>query len=152
MNIFRELLGLVEAFDAAGVEYALCGGMAVAVHGLVRATKDIDVLVPEDQLDKARRVALDRSFTFEAHDMWFDEHRLLMKRLSKADPASGDLLSLDILVVNASLEEAWRTRMLVTVDETNFWVVSREALIGLKAARGNAQDRADIEFLRGNGA
>jgi predicted nucleotidyltransferase len=31
--------------DEAGVEYALIGGYALAVHGLVRMTEDIDVLV-----------------------------------------------------------------------------------------------------------
>lgn len=31
--------------DEAGVEYALIGGYALAAHGLVRMTEDIDVLV-----------------------------------------------------------------------------------------------------------
>ena len=30
--------------DEAGVDYALCGGLAVAAHGAPRATRDIDLL------------------------------------------------------------------------------------------------------------
>ena len=46
MNLKDELFLIVETLERGGVEYALCGGMAVAVHGYVRATKDIDLLIP----------------------------------------------------------------------------------------------------------
>ncbi len=38
----------------AGVKYVIVGGFAVALHGVVRATKDIDVLI-EPTLKNARR-------------------------------------------------------------------------------------------------
>ena len=40
--------------NAAGVKYVIVGGFAVALHGVVRATNDIDVLI-EPTLDNARR-------------------------------------------------------------------------------------------------
>ena len=45
-DLVAELQSIARAFDRDGVEFALCGGLAVAVHGHVRATKDIDLLVP----------------------------------------------------------------------------------------------------------
>lgn len=39
-----ELLKIVRSLDQAGIDYALNGGLAVAVHGYVRATKDIEAL------------------------------------------------------------------------------------------------------------
>lgn len=41
MDLYAELSALVHGFDAAGIDYALCGGLALAVHGrsLVRFTK-----------------------------------------------------------------------------------------------------------------
>ncbi len=40
---YAELLALARALDAAGLEYALCGGLALAVYGAPRATRDIDL-------------------------------------------------------------------------------------------------------------
>lgn len=40
--------------NAAGVKYVVVGGFAVALHGVVRATKDIDILI-EPTLDNATR-------------------------------------------------------------------------------------------------
>lgn len=41
--------------NAAGAEYVVVGGFAVALHGVVRATKDVDILI-EPSLENARRV------------------------------------------------------------------------------------------------
>ena len=41
-----DLVQLAKALAAFGVEYALIGGTAMAVHGFSRATKDIDLLLP----------------------------------------------------------------------------------------------------------
>jgi hypothetical protein len=41
----EDLLGLCKALNAEGVKYLLIGGFAVILHGFVRATKDIDLLV-----------------------------------------------------------------------------------------------------------
>ena len=35
---------LVAALNAGGVDYLVIGGMAVAAHGFVRATKDLDTM------------------------------------------------------------------------------------------------------------
>ena len=40
--------------NAAGVKYVVVGGFAVALHGVVRATKDIDILI-EPTLENAKR-------------------------------------------------------------------------------------------------
>jgi hypothetical protein len=52
VDLYAELAALVRGLDAQGIDYALCGGLALAVHGLPRATRDIDIL--------ARRVDVDR--------------------------------------------------------------------------------------------
>jgi hypothetical protein len=39
------LLSLCKALNAEGVRYVLIGGFAVILHGFVRATKEIDLLV-----------------------------------------------------------------------------------------------------------
>lgn len=44
----NDLVLLSQALASFGVEYALIGGTAMAVHGFSRATKDIDLLLPVD--------------------------------------------------------------------------------------------------------
>ena len=45
LDLYEEFLGLVEGLDQRSIDYALCGGLAVAVHGSPRSTIDIDLLV-----------------------------------------------------------------------------------------------------------
>lgn len=49
-----DLVLLAKALANFGVEYALIGGTAMAVHGFSRATKDIDLLLPVDADNNAR--------------------------------------------------------------------------------------------------
>ncbi len=49
------LLDLLRRFQAEGVQYILAGGHAVRLNGFVRATEDIDILLPSS-LENGRRV------------------------------------------------------------------------------------------------
>jgi len=42
---FDRLLDVLRALEAQGAEYVLVGGVAMGLHGLVRATQDIDLFV-----------------------------------------------------------------------------------------------------------
>lgn len=44
--VANDLVVLARALSDFGVQYALIGGIAMAVHGFSRATKDIDLLLP----------------------------------------------------------------------------------------------------------
>ncbi len=50
-----DLKRLVQSLEAQGVPYLLIGGFALAVHGYVRATVDIDLMLPAT-LDAGQRV------------------------------------------------------------------------------------------------
>ncbi len=55
----EDLLALCRALRAEGVRYLLIGGFAVILHGFVRTTKDIDILVdPSDDNVAAIKRAL----------------------------------------------------------------------------------------------
>ncbi|CAN5590601.1 hypothetical protein BH10ACI3_BH10ACI3_04640 [soil metagenome] len=49
--LVEQLKSLVEEFNNREVEFALCGGLAVAAHGFVRATQDIDFLIRAESLE-----------------------------------------------------------------------------------------------------
>lgn len=42
-DIYNELRKLTVSLERDGIEYALCGGLALAVHGYIRATIDIPI-------------------------------------------------------------------------------------------------------------
>jgi len=54
MDFLNQLLPLFRSLDHRGVEYVLVGGVAVNLHGLVRATEDVDIFVRPDEENVAR--------------------------------------------------------------------------------------------------
>lgn len=56
---FEEARRILAAFEAEGVQYVLVGSMAMAAHGLIRATRDLDFFVsPEPENVERLRQAL----------------------------------------------------------------------------------------------
>jgi hypothetical protein len=144
VDLYQELSALTKAFEDARVDYALAGGLAVAVWGVPRATQDIDLLVPPGAVETALAVARARGFTIEAFPKKFRDETEI-RRVSK--PATGTMLTLDLLIVAENLEAAWQSRQRLPTEEGPLWVVGREALIQMKVAAGRAQDLADAERL-----
>ena len=54
-DIADELRLLVKSLDQGNIAYALCGGMAMAVHDRPRFTIDIDLLIQPESLEAALR-------------------------------------------------------------------------------------------------
>jgi hypothetical protein len=45
MDLIAEFGALIDVLNREGIEYAVCGEIAVSIHGYVRATTDIDILI-----------------------------------------------------------------------------------------------------------
>jgi hypothetical protein len=147
LDLFEEFAVLVSAMEAAGVEYAVCGGLAMAVHGLPRATIDVDLLVPPSAAEQALTCARGLGYTIPADPMSLAGGAVEIRRVSKIDAASRDLLSLDLLLVTPAIEGVWNGRIRVRWERGELWVVSRVGLIALKRLRGSGQDQDDITRL-----
>lgn len=146
MNLYEELRALALAFDAAGVEFALCGGLALAVHGHPRATKDIDLVVPREQVPLAKGVARACGFVLSALPMKFSSSGIEIERVSKI--VGTDVLMLDLLIANDVLAPVWQSRLRMPWGAGELPVVSREGLISMKLAAGRPQDLADLAKLQ----
>ena len=70
-DVFRLLLHVANLLDRLGIRYAVGGSLASGIHGEVRATNDIDILIeiPEDRIP-ALVAALKPTF-----DVWEDTVR-----------------------------------------------------------------------------
>ena len=146
MTLLDELRAVLRALDAAGVEYALAGGLAVAVWGAPRATKDIDLLIQPDSLPRAVAAVRECGFTLEALPFEFQDGTRL-QRVNKVD-AQGNLLTVDFMLVDRNLAPAWAGRTRLPFGGGDVVVVGREALIAMKALAGRPQDIADIQNLK----
>ena len=56
----------LESLNASGVEYVVVGGIALAFHGIVRYTGDLDVLVHASAANAERVMLALRRFGFES--------------------------------------------------------------------------------------
>jgi hypothetical protein len=144
MTLLEQLAAIVHALDQAGIEYALVGGLAVAVWGAPRATQDIDLLVRPESVDDVVAAVERFGFRFRALPMTFRDG-MRLQRVSKIE--EGALLTLDLILVDANLEPAWASRVQLELDGVPIWVISRAALIQMKVAAGRPQDAADVEKL-----
>ena len=150
MDIADELRRLVSELNERGVDYALCGGMALVVHGITRTTIDIDLLIPAESLSTVFSIAASLNYNVRGMDMSFADGAVEIRRVSKIDPADGELLSLDLLLVTPQVLGSWQTRIAADWEGLKLWVVSRQGLVDLKELRRSDMDLIDIKALKGD--
>jgi hypothetical protein len=143
---FRDLL--VEFADA-GVEFLVIGGHAVARHGFVRTTLDLDVFVRPTP-ENAQRVVLARA-RFGAP--------LALHGVAEADFATPGTVyqfglppaRIDVLtsIAGVTFDEASADRQATDVDGRRIPFIGRAALIRNKRAAGRPKDLIDADTLEG---
>jgi len=148
MELFDEFFRLVAEFENEGIEYALCGGLAMAVYAFPRATLDIDILIKPEILQKVKAVAIRLGFNYDAGLMEFKKGRVQIYRLTKISSETQEPLMLDMLLLTDELEDVWETKRFVSWDGGELPVVSPEGLIKLKSLRFSGQDKDDINNLK----
>jgi hypothetical protein len=148
LDLFEELKDFITELSKSKKEYALCGGLALAVYGVTRATIDIDILIARESLPEVLSITKKLGYRFPAAPMKFKGGTIEIHRVSKIDPETKDLFSLDCLVVTSAIESIWEGRRQVKWEGKNLWVVSRDGLIALKLRRGSGQDLDDIQKLK----
>lgn len=148
INLKSELLAIVDALNGASCPYAICGGLAVAIHGAPRNTRDIDLLATQSEVDTITTELKKLGYTRESGRILFqtgtiDEHFAF--RFTKIEGA--DLLPVDLIVVAGFLNEVWESRVALEVDGRNVSVVSLNGLAKMKRSSGRQQDIADLAAL-----
>ncbi len=145
VDFLAELTAVLRAFDAFGVDYALCGAVALAIHGAPRATQDIDLLARADRLDETRNAVRSCGFVLEALPMTFSASGITMHRFTKI--VDGQPFMVDVLEAEGPLQAVWDSRQRLAWNHGEVGVVSRQGLITLKLAAGRPQDIADLQRL-----
>ena len=148
MDIIGELREITARLDQERVEYALCGGLAMAIYALPRATLDIDLLIQVDSLAQARHAVEPLGFWVGTALMSFHGGKIKIARLCKVDSLTHEELVLDLLLTTDETAAAWNNRREVDWEGRKLKVVSPEGLILLKSFRRSGVDEDDIAYLR----
>jgi len=145
----RDFRDLLAEFNAHGVEFLVVGAHALAAHGCVRATKDLDVWIRPQPENAKRTMGALRTFGAPLHD------------LSERDLSTPGVtfqiglppLRIDIMttISGVDFEEAWRSRMETRFADQPVAVLSKQHLLKNKRSAGRKQDLADAEWLEANG-
>ena len=124
--------------------YLLAGGVAANLHGSVRATKDVDILVPRD-LRNMRRVHAALCELPYGIASELDPAEMLTRAITIV----GDDPRVDVLTVawTVKFEEAYPKRLVRRIQGIRVPYLSHADLIRSKKT-GRAQDEADLERLR----
>lgn len=126
------------------VKYVIIGGIAAVLHGVPRATFDLDILI-EASPENAQRLL----------DAFLDA-----RMGTAALITASELLTYEITVFNdwvridvqtstpgLAFEKAWRDRVSMEYQGQTFYVVSREDLVASKRAAGRDVDLEDVRLL-----
>jgi predicted nucleotidyltransferase len=139
---FREMLSCL---NEEGVDYIVVGAYALAAHGLIRATGDIDVWL-RNSPDNAQKVlrALDK-FGAPTSDLSVEDFTTPTTVLQLGvEPSRIDLLT---GIDGVDFDEATGGRVKVDVGGLEVFVLSKEDLLKNKRAAGRDKDRPDIVWL-----
>lgn len=147
-DLFESFRAVVRALGDAGIPYAVCGGIALAIHARPRATVDIDLLAPPDALPRLAEALAGLGFTRRGRPARLAGGAVVMHRFTKIVPGDPDVLVLDVIETRpGATQSAWASRTAVEWEGGAVPVVSREGLAALKRLRGSPQDLADIAAL-----
>lgn len=136
---------ILRAFRDAGVEHLVIGAHALAVHGHVRATLDIDLWVRPTR-DNALR-------TWRA----LERFRAPLSKMKLDDFAEPEVLyqigmppsRIDIMtsVTGLDFAAAWPNRVMATFGDVEAPVLGLDDMRTAKRAAGRLKDLADLEEL-----
>ena len=137
LDLKQELEMLTDALGAAGVPFAICGGIAVTIYGAPRLTDDLDLLIQPADVSTTKQVAASVGFDVPAAPMIFSAgtpRARTIHRVSKLDGTG--LLTLDLILVDGQLADVWKTRVTVEWESRRVPIVSREGLLAMKRLAG----------------
>lgn len=123
-TVLRDALITSERLRALGIPHALVGGLAVGLHGHVRATRDVDFMVGEQAFERTEPILVYR------------------EELEPIVARGVGVIDLLAAVGDPLLEGAIRVP-----ESGEVPIVPIEVLVLMKLRAGRTRDRADVEAL-----
>lgn len=146
---FEDVTRLLAALDQHGVRYVMIGSMAMATHGVVRATQDVDFFVDPGADNVARlRAALHSLFDDESiEEITSDDLAGEYPVVRYGPPTGGGVIDLvGRLGERFSYDDI--ESQVMEIDGVPVAVATPRMLYEMKRDTLRPQDRADAEALR----
>jgi hypothetical protein len=141
----QDFVDLLRAFAAADVRFLVVGAYALAVHGLPRATGDLDVWIDPTPANARRAYGALRDFGAP------------LENLREEDLTNPDLVfqmgvapvRIDVLmsITGVAFDEAWERRTDAVFEGVRFPVIGLDELVRNKRACARPRDLVDLEIL-----
>jgi hypothetical protein len=140
----QDVLSLCTALNREGARYVLIGGFAVILHGFVRSTKDVDLLVDpsEDNIRAVKRAMA--TLPDNAAALLADDEVLQYQVVRIADEIVVDLLASACGVTYSDLADTAIEKL--KVHGVEIPVASKESLVRMKRTVRES-DALDVRFL-----
>ena len=144
--VFETMRRLAQRLHAEGIPYAVIGGMALAAHGYVRMTLDVDILLTSEGLAQFREKLAGKGYVADfpgAAKSFRDTETNVKIEIITAGEFPGDGLPKPVSFPEPEGQ---------TVEEDDVLIIKLENLIELKLASGlsashRMRDLADVQDL-----
>ena len=141
----RDFVEMLSGLSAAGVRFLVVGAHALAVHGVPRATGDLDIWIQSTPANAAKVLQALRAFGAPLFDLTIDD-------LSAPDtvfqiglpPSRIDILS---GISGVDFDAAWSRQVEVNIGTLRVGVIGRQDFIANKKASGRQKDLLDLTLL-----
>lgn len=144
----RDFVEMLSALSAANVDFIIVGAHALAVHGVPRATGDIDIWVRPTSSNAERVLQALAAFGAPLSDLTKED----LERMDTVFQIGVPPSRIDILtgISGVTFDRAWGNRVKVSLPDvpTPVPVLSKEDFVANKKASGRAKDLLDLELLR----
>ena len=142
--MLNRLKGVFRSFEERDVKYVVIGGIAAVLHGVPRATFDLDILIEATSDNAARLLEALSAAGFGTSALTTPED-LLAHEITVFQ----DWVRIDAQTRTPGLDfaAAWQHKIAMEYEGQRFFVTSRADLIASKRASGRDVDLEDVRLL-----
>jgi len=143
--MLNRLKDVFKSFQSHDVKYVVIGGIAAVLHGVPRATFDLDILIEatSDNADRLLEALLEAGLATasltSAEDVIANEVTIFKDRVR---------IDVQTATPGITFKTAWKRRKTITFYDQSFFILSLEDLIASKRAAGRAVDMEDVRLLQ----
>lgn len=144
----RDFIDILSAFSEEKVEYMVVGGYAIAFHGYVRGTGDIDLWIRISDTNAERVWKALKTFGAPLFDLSIEDLKTPGMVFQMGLPPN----RIDVInkVNGLEFDEAWQNREFIEIHDLNIPIVAKPELLKNKLTMNRPKDLADIIWLRNN--
>jgi len=142
--MLNRLQDVFRSFQEHDVKYVVIGGIASILHGVPRATFDLDILIeatPENTrklLAALLNAGLGTASLITVEDVLTNEITIFRDRVR---------VDVQTLTPGITFDDAWQRRKTLSYHGQEFFILCKQDLIASKRAAGRDVDMEDIRLL-----